>query len=91
MFENHYIGHWKNISLQDVVAILDNLAYTCFWAAGDGALFQITSCWDPFYDIKTRSIVLCNDRNVEKIGQIIKKYIFKRKKALETKTKRGRK
>lgn len=58
-FEYNKIGLWRSIDLQETVALLDLLDYGCFFA-GQPTLTSISgSCWDPAYEIKYWSNVVC--------------------------------
>lgn len=50
-FETHSIGHWPESSLEDLVDLLDNFGYTCYWEpnTNGGQLWQVTGCWRPAY------------------------------------------
>ena len=60
-FEYNWMGSWKEQHLYDIVQMLDETNFTCYWA-GVQRLWRITNCWMLFYDIHTWSNVACVNR-----------------------------
>ena len=61
-FEYNWMGSWAKVHLLDVVEMLDETGFTCYWAGID-ILWRITDCWQSFYDIHAWSNVACVNRN----------------------------
>ncbi|EKX44224.1 hypothetical protein GUITHDRAFT_139792 [Guillardia theta CCMP2712] len=63
-FEYHYVGRWRRSDLQDLIDLLDQMNYDCFWALNTGGLSRLTGCWhDSYYREKDWSNVACINRN----------------------------
>ncbi len=64
-FEYHKVGRWAFSDLQDVVDILDQLGFDCYWALNSGGLSRLTGCWhDSYYTDRFWSNVACVQRNL---------------------------
>lgn len=63
-FEYNSMGLWKlqkdgsGASLQQCVNYLEDLGYACYWD-GRPTLTRITGCWDPRYEIRYWSNIVC--------------------------------
>jgi len=44
-FEYHEVGRWARSDLQDLVDLLDQLNFACYWALKSGGLTRLTGCW----------------------------------------------
>lgn len=76
-FENHGIGRWKTWHLKDVIDLLDNLSYECFWATNSGKLIRLSMCYSSEYDkMKTWSNVACYNRGKTAIRSIMEGYVW---------------
>ena len=76
-FENHGIGRWKTWHLKDVIDLLDNLSYECFWATNSGKLIRLSACWSSEYDeVKTWSNVACFHRSDTTLASIMRSYVW---------------
>jgi len=60
-FEYNWMGSWKRQHLHDMVDMLDDIGFVCYWAGLD-RLWRITDCWMRYYDIHTWSNVACVNR-----------------------------
>jgi len=57
-FEYHAVGRWARSDLQDLVDLLDQLDFACYWALNSGGLSRLTGCWhDVYYQQRTWSNV----------------------------------
>jgi FkbM family methyltransferase len=62
-FEYHKVGRWALSDLQDLVDLLDQLGFDCYWALNSGGLSRLTGCWhDSYYSERFWSNVACVDR-----------------------------
>lgn len=61
-FEYHFTGRWQTSNLQDLIELLDQLGYDCYWALNSGNLTRITGCWHDDYNEKWWSNVACISR-----------------------------
>jgi FkbM family methyltransferase len=61
-FEYNWMGSWSNQHLYDIVEMLDEFDFTCYWA-GRQKLWRITGCWQLYFDVHTWSNVACANRN----------------------------
>ncbi len=48
-FEAHAVNHWTKSDLEDLIDLLDNFGYTCYWETNSGKLVQLSGCWAPPY------------------------------------------
>jgi hypothetical protein len=62
-------GTWAKHSLIEVIELLDNLEFTCYWA-GVNKLWRITGCWREIYNSSkfVASIACVNRKLVESEG-----------------------
>jgi FkbM family methyltransferase len=70
-FEYHNIGRWSTSSLQDLVELLDQFRYDCYWALNTGDLVRLTGCWHDDYHQKRWSNVACISRNENFTSQVM--------------------
>lgn len=64
-FEYHEVGRWKYSDLQDLIDLLDNVQYDCYWALDSGKLSRLTGCWhDSYYTERSWSNIACINRNL---------------------------
>ena len=76
-FENHQVGRWMNWQLKDVIDLLDNLSYDCFWPTKSGTLIKMTSCWSREYNMKVGwSNVACHHRDDPLLAQIMNTHLL---------------
>lgn len=61
-FEYNWMGSWKHQHLHDIVTMLDDIGFTCYWA-GEQKLWRITGCWQLYYDVHTWSNIACANRH----------------------------
>lgn len=61
-FEYHQTGRWRTSSLQDLIELLDQFGYDCYWALNSGFLTRLTGCWHDDYTAKQWSNVACISR-----------------------------
>jgi len=62
-FEYHQVGRWAFSDLQDLIDILDQMNFACYWALNSGGLCKLTGCWhDMYYKQRTWSNVACINR-----------------------------
>ena len=61
-FEYHHVGHWARSNLEDLIDMLDNLNFDCYWSLNDGGARKLTGCWHASYDEKIWSNVACINR-----------------------------
>jgi FkbM family methyltransferase len=63
-FEYHNVNRWQYSDLQDLIDLLDQFNFDCYWPLNDGRLFRLTGCWhDSYYAKRTWSNVACCNRN----------------------------
>ncbi len=66
-FEYHVSNRWAQSDLQDLVDLLDQFNFDCYWPSNEGKLWRLTGCWhDSYYTKRFWSNVACCNRN-EKI------------------------
>jgi FkbM family methyltransferase len=64
-FEYHAVGRWAASDLQDLIDLLDQLGFDCYWALNSGGLSRLTGCWhDSYYRDRFWSNIACVDRNL---------------------------
>ena len=69
-FEYHHVNRWARSDLQDLVDLLDQFGFDCFWPGNTGQLWRLTGCWhDSYYTKKSWSNVACANRKEEKLLQ----------------------
>lgn len=62
-FEYHSVGRWARSDLQDLIDILDQLNFDCYWTLNSGNLLRLTGCWhDSYYSERTWSNIGCINR-----------------------------
>ena len=62
-FEYHNVARWAFSDLQDLIDILDQMDFACYWALNSGGLCRLTGCWhDMYYKQRTWSNVACINR-----------------------------
>jgi hypothetical protein len=61
-FEYHERGRWQTSDLQDLIELLDQFAYDCYWALNSGNLTRLTGCWHDDYNEKGWSNIACISR-----------------------------
>jgi FkbM family methyltransferase len=61
-FEYHGVNRWQYSDLQDLVDLLDQFNFDCYWPLNDGRLLRLTECWDDSYYAKRSwsNVVCCN-------------------------------
>jgi methyltransferase, FkbM family len=60
-FEYNWMGSWKYQHLYDVIEMLDEIGFTCYWA-GKQKLWRVTGCWQLYFDVHTWSNLACANR-----------------------------
>ena len=63
-FEYHHQRAWKTRNLKDVVESMSNFGYDCFLAQST-TFIRLTGCWDPAYEFKDWSNVICVVRKIK--------------------------
>uniref|UniRef100_A0A6S8XPX8 Methyltransferase FkbM domain-containing protein n=1 Tax=Chaetoceros debilis TaxID=122233 RepID=A0A6S8XPX8_9STRA len=61
-FEYNWMGSWENQHLYDMIDMLDQKDFTCYWA-GNEKLWRITGCWMQYFDVHLWSNVACVNRS----------------------------
>ena len=67
-FVYNWMGAWKETSVKDIIKLLDNKGFTCYWAGMNGHIWRITGCWMDQFDIKTWSNMACVNRNHSEVA-----------------------
>ena len=78
-FEYHGVNRWARSDLQDLVDLLDQFGFDCYWQGGfgwadgvmvqnSGKLWRLTGCWDDSYytvfrDYGSNGNVACVNRD----------------------------
>lgn len=63
-FEYHNVNRWQYSDLQDLIDLLDQFNFDCYWPLNDGRLLRLTGCWhDSYYAKRAWSNVACCSRN----------------------------
>lgn len=63
-FEYHWVGRWAQSDLQDIIDLLDQFMFDCYWQGNQGQLWKITGCWhDSYYQKRGWSNVGCVKRS----------------------------
>ena len=60
-FEYNFMGMWEEQHLYDIVEMLDQNEFTCYFS-GVKRLWRITGCWMLYFDVHTWSNVACVNR-----------------------------
>ena len=60
-FEYSWRGEWRNHKLSDIIQMLDESNFTCFWI-GNHELWRITGCFQEHYDKQFWSNIGCGNR-----------------------------
>jgi FkbM family methyltransferase len=67
-FEYNWMGSWKKQHLYDVIEMLDEIGFTCYWA-GKQQLWRVTGCWQLYFDVHTWSNLACaNQKRVPRLA-----------------------
>lgn len=82
-FEYHKLNLWspthpRTDSLENVVEKMDFNGYDCYFMGRD-TLFRLTGCWDPRYEIRYWSNVICVARREHALSQLffgLSRYLF---------------
>lgn len=61
VFEYHSVCPWAESSLESVVQMLAALSYDCYFE-GNARVWRLTDCWDPLWELRFWSNVLCLKR-----------------------------
>ena len=69
-FEYNWMGDWKATSLKDIIKLLNNKGFTCYWAGMNGHIWRITGCWMDHFDIKTWSNIACVNQNHSEVTSL---------------------
>ncbi len=73
-FEYHSVGRWAQSDLQDMIDLLDQLNFDCYWALNSGKLARLTGCWhDLYYRERTWSNVACINRKESRTHTFMQK------------------
>ena len=68
--EYHIVNQWQKSDLQDLVDILDQYNFDCFWQSNQGKLWRLTGCWhDSYYEKCFWSNITCYNRNKHTLHQ----------------------
>jgi FkbM family methyltransferase len=70
-FEYHSVNHWAHTDLSDVIDVLDQLGYDCYFAGIQGQLWRVTGCWHDSYHKKAWSNVVCAARDEKLLHEIM--------------------
>lgn len=74
-FEYHNVNRWSRSDLQDLIDLLDQFDFDCFWTGNSGQLWRLTGCWhDSYYSQRFWSNVACSNRNEMALHQIMVKH-----------------
>ena len=69
-FEYHSVNAWANSDLQELIELLDQFGFECFWGGNDGQLWHLTGCWHDSYHAKRHwSNVVCSSRNQKELHE----------------------
>ena len=69
-FEYNWMGAWKKQHLRDLIELLDERGFTCYWPGFDSNIWRITGCWLEHYDIHFWSNVACVNRHVDEVQSL---------------------
>lgn len=76
-FEYHNVNRWGQSDLQDLIDLLDQFDFDCFWTGNNGQLWRLTGCWhDSYYSKRFWSNVACSKRNEQALHQAMVKHSF---------------
>jgi FkbM family methyltransferase len=70
-FEYHSVSHWATTDLSDVIDVLDQLGYDCYFAGNHGQLWRVTGCWHDSYHKKAWSNIVCAARDEKLLHEIM--------------------
>lgn len=75
IFEYHETGTWSRHSIKEVMDLLQNADFTCYWA-GEGKLWRIHDCWqrgemDQLYSWHGWSNIACVKRSNLRLAEIM--------------------
>ncbi len=70
IFENQGNGAWGTTSLLGVIESLNSNGFTCYMLGKTG-MARLTNCWDPIYDLKKWSNILCVHRREERLHRFL--------------------
>ena len=73
-FEYNSMRKWESISLESIINKLDGWGFECFQMQKD-TLVRLTRCWDPAYETKRWSNVLCVHTSDETMLHALSGYI----------------
>lgn len=81
-FEYHMVGYWRrnaetSYKLEETVNFLDFHGYDCY-IEGQDEVLRMTGCWDPVFEFRMWSNILCvlrSDRSVNQIAMSLAKRI----------------
>eukprot|EP00184_Porphyridium_aerugineum_P003936 CAMPEP_0184706698 /NCGR_PEP_ID=MMETSP0313-20130426/36893_1 /TAXON_ID=2792 /ORGANISM="Porphyridium aerugineum, Strain SAG 1380-2" /LENGTH=253 /DNA_ID=CAMNT_0027168257 /DNA_START=179 /DNA_END=940 /DNA_ORIENTATION=+ len=76
-FEYHNIGRWVYARLEELLDLLDNLGFDCYWQNANGDLLRLTGCYDEIMtepDFKTWSNVFCVNRREKRLASFVESY-----------------
>ncbi len=68
-FEYNSVGRWEKSDLQDLIDLLDQIDYDCYWALNSGGLSRLTGCWHDSYYERTWGNVACICRQEQRTHQ----------------------
>lgn len=74
-FEYHNVNRWAHSDLQDLVDLLDQFGFDCFWGGNHGQLWRLTGCWhDSYYPKRFWSNIVCANREEKPLHNIMLKH-----------------
>ena len=77
-FEYHSVNRWANSDLQDLIDLLDQFGFECFWGGNCGQLWRLTGCWhDSYYSKRYWSNVVCSSRSQKELYETMLKHAQK--------------
>lgn len=76
-FEYHNVNRWGQSDLQDLIDLLDQFEFDCFWTGNNGQLWRLTGCWhESYYSKRFWSNVACSNRNERTLHQAMVKHSY---------------
>jgi FkbM family methyltransferase len=72
-FEYHAVHKWASSNLEDLVDLLDQFGFDCYFPGNRGQLWRLTGCWDDSYNKKTWSNVVCPHRSEVRLTDFMEK------------------
>ena len=60
-FEYNWMGSWASYKLSDIIQLLDDNKFTCYWIGND-EIWRITDCWMDYYNNHFWSNIGCAHR-----------------------------